>query len=254
MTTLLLPREHGAYAQLGFPLLTGLALGSPGAGAWLFAAAALFFFLANEPLAILVGARGRRPQQELGVPARRRLFVLVSLGTAAGMGAMILSPVAARWLALVPAAIAGSLVPAVFAKRLKTLAAEVVAGAAFAAASLPVAAAGGVAGVLLWGPALMWFVVTIAATFCVHAIKARVTGTPPWAVPAASWVARGAVLAALVASVWIPGWRVVALAACAPLAGVLVVNYLAPSPRRLKRVGWALVVANALAVAILATL
>jgi hypothetical protein len=50
-----------------------------------------------------------------------------------------------------------------------------------------------------------------------------------------------------------PGWRTVALAACLPLAGVVAVNRLALSPRKLKHVGWAVVAANALAVTVLAT-
>ena len=47
------PREHGAYAQLGFPLLSGLiyAGGEPGAVA--FAAVAVCHFFAHEPLAVL---------------------------------------------------------------------------------------------------------------------------------------------------------------------------------------------------------
>ncbi|MCX5731351.1 MAG: YwiC-like family protein, partial [Deltaproteobacteria bacterium] len=36
----LLPREHGAYGQIVMPLLCGLALGRPGAAAWLLAAGA----------------------------------------------------------------------------------------------------------------------------------------------------------------------------------------------------------------------
>jgi hypothetical protein len=51
---------------------------------------------------------------------------------------------------------------------------------------------------------------------------------------------------------WFPVWRAIALAACAPLAGVVVLNHLAVSPKRLKRVGWTLAASNALALALLA--
>jgi hypothetical protein len=37
----LLPREHGAYAELGLPLVTGLALGRPGPASAALAVAAL---------------------------------------------------------------------------------------------------------------------------------------------------------------------------------------------------------------------
>ncbi|MBL0143210.1 MAG: YwiC-like family protein [Betaproteobacteria bacterium] len=248
----LIPREHGAYAELAFPLLSGLALGSPGYASWLFALAAILLFVANEPLVVLLGARGKRLQQELAVPARRQLAVLGALGAAAGLAALWLAPPVARWLALIPAVFAAGLAPVVLSKNLKTLPGEVIAGAAFSAMHLPVAAAGGVTGVPLWGPPVMWFVITVTATLAVHAIKSRVSGTMVWVVPAASWMGRVALLAALATWFWVPGWRTVALAACLPLAGVVVVNLLAPSPRKLKQVGWAVVAANALAVTLLA--
>ncbi len=248
----LLPREHGAYAELGFPLLSGLLLGSPGPAAWLFVAAAVLLFLANEPLVVLLGVRGKRAQQEQAGAARRGLVVLGGAGVAAGLAALWLAPVPARWLALVPAVLATGLVPVVLSRNLKTLPGEVVAGAAFSAMHLPVAAASAAAGPALWGPPVLWFAVTVSATLAVHAIKSRVTGASPWVVPAASWTARLAFLAALAAWVWVPGWRTVALAACLPLAGVVAVNRLAPSPRKLKQVGWAVVAANALAVTVLA--
>ncbi len=81
----LLPREHGAYAELGFPLLSGLVLGSPGAASWLFVAAAILLFLANEPLVILLGVRGRRAREEMGPAARRLVLGLGGLGAAAGL-------------------------------------------------------------------------------------------------------------------------------------------------------------------------
>lgn len=252
MSGRLLPREHGAYAQLGFPLLSGLVLGSPGASSWLFAAAAIFLFVANEPVAVLLGARGKRLQRELAVPARWQLANLGGLGAATGFAALWLAPPAARWLALAPVAVAAGLVPVVLSKNLKTLPGEAVAAAAFSAMHLPVAASGGVIGILLWGPPIMWFVVAVTATLAVHAIKSRVTGATPWVVPAANWVARLALLAALATAIWIPNWRAVALAACLPLAGVVVLNGLTLSPRKLKQVGWTVVAANALAVTLLA--
>ena len=251
MDNRLIPREHGAYAELGFPLLSGLVLGSPGAASWCFAAAAILLFVANEPLVVLLGVRGKRLQDELAAPARRQLAVLGALGGAAAVAAMMLAPPAARWQALVPAAVAAGLVPVVLSKNLKTLPGEVIAGAALSAMHLPVAAAGGVTGVLLWGPAILWFVVTVIATLAVHAIKSRVTGATPWVVPAAAWAARLALLAALVVAYGYPDARAVAIAACLPLAAVVVVNRLSLSPRKLKHLGWALVAANALAVALL---
>ena len=59
-TPSLLPKEHGAYAELAFPLITGLALAVPSLSALALGGAAVLLFLLNEPVAILLGARGKR--------------------------------------------------------------------------------------------------------------------------------------------------------------------------------------------------
>ncbi len=116
MSKHLIPREHGAYAELGFPLLSGLVLGSAGVASWLFVAAAMLLFVANEPLMVLLGVRGKRVQQERGGEARRLLGVLGGLGVAAGLAALWLSPPLVRWIVLVPAALVACLVPVVLAR------------------------------------------------------------------------------------------------------------------------------------------
>jgi len=251
MSKHLIPREHGAYAELGFPLLSGLVLGSAGLASWLLVAAAILLFVANEPLVVLLGIRGKRMQQEQAGAARRLLAILGGLGVAAGLAALWLCPPMARWLALIPAALGACLVPVVLSRNLKSLTGEVIAAAAFSAMHLPVAAAGGATGALLWGPAPLWFVTTVVATLAVHAIKARVTGATPWMPAAAQWSGWLALAGALAIAAWLPAWRVVALAACLPLAGAIAVNHLRPSPRRLKQVGWTVVAANALALTLL---
>jgi hypothetical protein len=167
------------------------------------------------------------------------------------LGALWLASAEVRLLVLLPAAFAAALVPVVLGGRLKTLSGEIVAAAAFSGMHLPVAAAGGVSGALLWGPALLWFVTTVVATLCVHAIKARVTGAAPWAVPAAAWSALLMLAGAAALFAWVPDWRTLALAAFLPLAGVAVINRLALPPKKLKHVGWTVVAANALAVTLL---
>jgi hypothetical protein len=51
------PREHGAYAQLGAPLATAIAMQAPTIGALALASAACLAFLANEPLLVVLGHR-----------------------------------------------------------------------------------------------------------------------------------------------------------------------------------------------------
>ncbi|HRE13175.1 MAG TPA: YwiC-like family protein, partial [Usitatibacteraceae bacterium] len=88
MSKHLIPREHGAYAELGFPLVAGLVLGRPGLAGWLFVLAAILLFLANESVVVLVGARGKRAREENGPAAKRTLAILGGLGVAAGLAAL----------------------------------------------------------------------------------------------------------------------------------------------------------------------
>src|SRR5512138_2855214 len=86
----LLPREHGAWGQLAMPLVTGLALGRPGATALLLTAGVVLAFLAHEPLLVVLGQRGKRVKDALGVRAMRRLAVLGAGAVACGVAALAL--------------------------------------------------------------------------------------------------------------------------------------------------------------------
>jgi hypothetical protein len=248
---MLVPREHGAYAELGFPLASGLLLGAPGAPSWLFAAGAIVLFVANEPLMVLTGARGKRLREEMGSRARWQLALLAGAGGVMWLAALAMAEPGARSLAFVPATLALLLLPMAMGRELKTLGGEFLAAAAFSTMHLPVAAAGGVGGAMLWGPALMCFVTTVVATLSVHAVKARVTGKSPWLIAAAQACAVIALVAAAALAPLVPEIRYVALAAQAPLAACVAVNALAPSPKKLKPIGWTLAAANTIALAIL---
>ncbi len=50
-----LPKEHGAYGQLAFPLVTALAVSGTSVPAGLIALAVVACFLAHEPLLVLLG-------------------------------------------------------------------------------------------------------------------------------------------------------------------------------------------------------
>jgi hypothetical protein len=54
----LLPREHGAYAEVLFPLGTASCLGRPSVSSLALSVAVVAAFLAHEPLLVLLGARG----------------------------------------------------------------------------------------------------------------------------------------------------------------------------------------------------
>ena len=60
----LVPREHGAYGQLAFPLITSFLVAGVSTVSLLIAASVVAGFLAHEPLLVLVGRRGARAQRQ----------------------------------------------------------------------------------------------------------------------------------------------------------------------------------------------
>ncbi len=254
MRRVLLPREHGAYAQLAFPLLSGLVVGGPTLPGVALSLAVACVFFAYEPAAVLLGVRGVRLQREEDRAARRQLAVLAPTAFVLAAAALVQAPPRARLLMLVPAALAALLVPLLPARRVKTLAGETVTAGALAGMHLPVSATAGVTGVALWGPALVWFVAFFLATLAVHAIKARQKQRDRWLGPLAvgSTIAVAAAAAALAAG--LAPLRLPALALILPLGAVLAVNLARVHPRALKRVGWMLVASDVAALLVLAFL
>ncbi|MFQ6045612.1 MAG: YwiC-like family protein [Gemmatimonadales bacterium] len=249
----LLPREHGAYAELGFPLLSGLGLGRPGVAAFSFALAAVLFFLLHEPLAILAGVRGERVLREHGPRARSRAALIAAGGLTAGTLGLLAAPAAARVGALIPGGFALALAPLALTGRVKNLAGEILVAAALAGTLVPVALASRVE----WSYALLascvWFASFALATFTVHALKARVKQhlSPPWTVAAAPVL--GMIILALGIAIGYSGMvpPLTAAALLPPAVATLAVNAVAVHPRRLRRVGWSLVAANVLTAALL---
>lgn len=241
MRKILTPREHGAYAQLAFPLLSGLILGWPTVQAIGFALAAIGLFLAYEPLVVLLGVRGVRIQREEERTARRQLGVLVPMAALIGAGALIVSTDETRWLALIPASFCAAVIPLVPARRVKTLAGETAVAAALASMHLPVASAGGASGLRLWGPAVVWFAGFFVATLSVHAIKARQKQREGWIGTAAMLSSITGVIAATALIVGVPSLRLLGIALALPVMAVLAVNAARVSAHALKRVGWTLV-------------
>jgi len=141
MTRSLLPREHGAYAQLAVPLATALIAARPTPAAGLFAAAACAAFLANEPLLVVLGHRGPRARRRDGQRAIVRLRVLAAIAIATACGALCLASGAARLAAGLAAALGLALVAVGWTRRQHSLVGELVATVALPAAALPAAVA-----------------------------------------------------------------------------------------------------------------
>ena len=231
-----LPREHGAYAQMGVALLAALAL-APGWRSLAQAVLTAALFFASEPLLILMGQRGPAVLTACKVLAARRLAVLACLATLALAGGWVGMPVAFG-LALVPPAVLGLLLFGLFlAGRERTAAGEVIAAWAFAAATPAVVLLGG------GGPRRAGLLATLLAclftlgTAVVHghllALRKASTGLPRLAaallgisLAAGAWLGRG----------FLPRS---AFATFLPMTlAALGIWWLPPAPRLLKGVGW----------------
>jgi hypothetical protein len=161
-----LPREHGAYAQLLVPLVIALAATGGSTAAALLAIGACLAFLANEPLLVTLGHRGRRALADHGARAAHRLRWLITAAVAIGGAGFLLAPEAARVLVLfvlVPAVAVGVLA---WKKLERTALGEMVAAIALTGASAPVAAAAGMSigsALLGWAVWALGFVLVVVA-------------------------------------------------------------------------------------------
>jgi len=269
------PREHGAYAQLGFPLVTGLFLAPPSAASMALGAAAVLLFIANEPFAILLGVRGKRVQEQLGSLARKRAVVVLSGGGVLG-GVGLVSGWPALWPEVLVPFLAGlTLVPLALAGRQKSLQGELLVLTAFSTLVLPLGAASGANPIRALLAAGVWWISFFLGTLEVHAIKARVKKRYRY-----EWTRWGSRLAAALAAagaLWTAlgqaspilrslvgpgaggsgsnaGWGWVldvnpylapgAAALLPPALAILILSFSRVHPRHLKRVGWTLVGAN----------
>lgn len=262
----LLPREHGAYAQLAFPLLTGLAMAFPSLAAPALALAAVAFFLANEPVVILLGARGPRLKEQEGGRARRRAGLLLVLAVTSGALGLVMGWPAVWPEVLVPAASALLLVPLVLLGKQKTLSGEFLALTAFSTLVLPLAGLSGGDPLRAWLAAGVWWLSFALGTLEVHAIKARIKKRARrrwtvWVSPLAAVLAVGAALwaalgqaAPLLRTAAPDLLRLLPPAAAAllpPALAILILSLARVHPKHLKRVGWTLVGANALTLLLL---
>jgi len=139
----MLPREHGAYGQALFPLLTAFAVAGVSRSAALTAVAVVAMFLAHEPLVLLLGQRGRRNQAAQAGRAWWSLMICIVIATASGVLAIDAMRADLRWTFLIPAVPALWLFRAILTGREKTLSAEATVAMAFAGAAIPVCAASG---------------------------------------------------------------------------------------------------------------
>ena len=249
----MMPREHGAYAQIAFPLITALALGRPSAASLLLLVSIIAGFLMHEPLMVLTGGRGGRAKREAGTAARRRAAVLIAVMTLAGALGLWLATPAARLVALIPATLTAMLAPLIFSRRERTTAGELLVAGALATTMIPVAVAGGVGVREAITAGAVWAIAFSLSTITVRAIIARAKRGVE--AGSATVIAPALCAAVIAAAIYLASRDIVpALAAIAvvPTALVaLIFGVVGVHPRNLRRMGWSLVASN---VAVLAAL
>lgn len=229
----LLPREHGAYFQLGVPLATAAIVRPPGLASAGIVAASVLAFLAHEPLLVLLGTRGQRVLAACGDRARGRFAWLAIGAIVAGAAGLALAPAAIVAVAA-PVAIMAALVVGLAARRAEhTLAGELAAAVALTGASAVALVAGGASIATAAGAWLGWSVGFGATVLAVHRVLARHKRA---AGPIDRVMTVGLVAASAVAIAF--AFRCAAATIAAPLLTLAGVVTLAPPPaRHLRAVG-----------------
>ena len=139
----MLPREHGAYGQLLFPVVTALLVARPGAAAFAIAAAAVAAFLSHESLLVLLGQRGQRAARELGAAARRWFAACAGAAAMLGVAGIWLATPAARAALLIPIALAAVLGVWIARRQEHTTSGEILSAVSLSSLALPIALAAG---------------------------------------------------------------------------------------------------------------
>lgn len=238
----LAPREHGAWGQLGLPLLVAHLTGPATAAGWLFTAGAIAAFLAHEPFLVTIGRRGPRARQADGARAHRILLIAAGIGAVAMTAGLVLAPVAAR-VALIGCGLLGLLVRGKIVRgRERSLLGELLVATTLPALAVPVAMAAGQSASGAVGTWLVWMLGATAATCAVRDGIAHFKQGRPLArrlLPIGLVAIAGG--AAVAGPLW--GWE--QLAASSPMVvASLTLALRPPHPRHLRRVGWTLVAAS----------
>jgi hypothetical protein len=249
-----LPREHGAYGQVAFPLAAAFLVAGVSAPGLLLSVAVVVGFLAHEPAAIVLGQRGPRARRELAAPAVRWLTCCAAIGAAAAGGAALALDGGVRWSLAVPAGPALLLAAAMVRDREKSWYGETAAAFAFAGVPVPILLAARTPLDVAFAVAIPFVLLFTTTTLAVRVVILRVRGGgDPRATAAtrratlAICAASAALIATLANGGWLPWWVMMAAAPGLIVAAVLVNR--PPSPARLRSLGWTLVAVSTLTTA-----
>jgi len=247
----MVPREHGAYAELLFPIVSVLLGGAATTSTWLLAIGAVGAFLANEPLLVLFGQRGTRMKREESDRAKRALllFSLVALG--AGIAGLVLAPTQVQYTIVVPLLLGVTLVMLAIQGLERSMFGEGLAAATLSSIAIPLGLSAGLGSTVTLSVALLWLTTSLLGTAAVRLTVARTKAKTDEDLRRVAFK-RGILilvssLVIIVGVVGLSGSRdgLSILAAAMPVAlVVLAVAALQPTARRLRLMGWSLVAAN----------
>lgn len=251
----LLPKEHGAYGQITFPLATAFVVAGVSTAGLLFTAAVIAGFLAHEPAAVLLGLRGGRARRELYASAVQWLASCLIIGTVAGAGALLTIAPAARWSIAIPVVPALLLAMATSRGQDKSLWGEVTAALAFSAAAGPVSLAGGASAETAAGVVIPFALFFTASTLAVRLVILKVRrGGDPLAARATRRAALslcGGATAALAVATATGHLSPSVLVGAAPgLVTAAIVASRPPAPIHLRKLGWTLIAASVVTAAL----
>jgi hypothetical protein len=232
----LAPREHGAYAQLGLPLLVAHLSGAASWAGWFVTIAAVAAFLGHEPWLVLLGRRGARARDADEPRARVALGLAAGVTAVGGTAGFLVGTAPVRLALLACAGMAGIVLLVAQRGAERSLPGELFVAAALPALAVPVALSAGVdpaRAVRAW---LAFSLGGAASTFAVRDVIA--------------FFKRGRSLRArlvpLVVSTGIAMLAGVAVPAAPMLLASIGLALRPPHPRHLRRVGWTLAVASVL--------
>jgi hypothetical protein len=225
----------------------------------LLAVAVTAAFLAHEPAAAMLGARGVRAKRELGARATWWLSWCLGIGIASGIAATLSIDPAARWSLAVPVIPALLLIAAMIRGREKSWYGETAAAMAFAGVAVPLTIAAGQPAEAGWEVAIPFALLFTTTTLAVRVVILRVRGGGD---PDATAATRRATLfisavgVVLIGAVTMAGWLgpSVLIAAAPGLLTASIVAVRPPAAAHLRSLGWSLVGVSALtAVLVIAT-
>jgi hypothetical protein len=251
----LLPREHGAYGQLAFPLVTALLVGEVNAVSLAWMAAVVAGFLAHEPLLILLGRRGSRLRRERDSEALGVLALAAAVSVGGALVALVASP-SVRWSFVLPVLPAMIVAAAVARGTEKDWFGEVAVATTFSLAAVPVAMIGGSSARMALTIAVAFALIFVTGTLAVRSVVLRVRGGGN---PGAARLTRDAVFVVVAADTaglsvaisreWLPSLILASVAP--PLVCATFVAARPPRATRLRAIGWSLVATTAVAASVL---